>query len=300
MAAKYYVALTEYGSSLIAQAHNVVSIQLTEMVIGDANNQPYEPIDQKSRTSLVNECARVPIQSVEILGQIARVSATIEANIGGFNMHEYGFVDATGQLVYIANFHGAYKPIISEGAGGELEIVTEIKAASGAQVLVQIDSNIVTANREWVLEQLNKFKELMIRRHDIAVGDLFITNTLFKSAALVAEHKGYGQWEKHGDGHALVSRALQENDQSPKWMKTIGNTGGEDNHTLTINEMPKHRHSLGDASGTSGGGRTPDLNDRPSDNPALSDTDSIGYTGGSQPHNNIQKSIIVDVWRRIA
>lgn len=156
MAAKYYVSLTEYGSSLIAQAHNVVSIQLTEMVIGDANNQPYDPIDQKGRTTLVNERARVPVQSVEIIGQIARVSATIEAQIGGFNMHEYGFIDATGKLVYIANFHGAYKPVIAEGAGGELEIVTDIKAAAGAQILVQIDSNVVTANKQWVLNQLDK------------------------------------------------------------------------------------------------------------------------------------------------
>ncbi|WP_151803179.1 phage tail-collar fiber domain-containing protein [Acinetobacter guillouiae] len=156
MAAKYYVALTEYGSSLIAQAHNVVSIQLTAMVIGDANNQPYDPIDQKGRTTLINERAKVPVQSVEIIGQIARVSATIEAQIGGFNIHEYGFIDATGKLVYIANFHGAYKPAIAEGAGGELEIVTDIKANSGAQILVQIDSNVVTANKQWVLNQLDK------------------------------------------------------------------------------------------------------------------------------------------------
>ncbi|RYL25918.1 phage tail protein [Acinetobacter piscicola] len=156
MAAKYYVALTEYGASLIAQAHDQVKIELKDMVIGDANNQPYEPIHQRHRTSLVNQRASVPIQSVEIIDQIAKITATISAHIGGFNFHEYGFTDRTGKLVYIANFHGAYKPIIDEGAGGEIQLITDIKAESGAQVLLAVDPNIVTATKDWVLKIINE------------------------------------------------------------------------------------------------------------------------------------------------
>ncbi|AMW79752.1 hypothetical protein AMD27_13165 [Acinetobacter sp. TGL-Y2] len=294
MAAKYYVTLTDYGSSLIAQAHNVVSIQLTAMVIGDANNQPYEPIDQKNRTTLVNERARVPIQSVQIEGQIARVSATLEAHIGGFNMHEYGFIDTTGQLVYIANFHGAYKPIISEGAGGELEIVTDIKADAGAQVLIQIDSNVVTANKQWVLDQLNSIKELMLSRHDIAVGDPFITTLLFNNSDEVAEHKGYGSWQKYGDGHALVSRALDSNEEAPTFMKIMGSTGGKFKHQLTIEELPKHRLPIDATTSDSGGSARPSFNFT-TDAPANLKTEEIG---ADQAHNIVQKSIVIDVWIR--
>lgn len=296
MAAKYYVTLTDYGSSLIAQAHNVVSIQLTAMVIGDANNQPYEPLTQKSRTTLVNERARVPIQSVEVIGQIARVSATIEANIGGFNMHEYGFIDATGQLVYIANFHGAYKPMIAEGAGGELEIVTDIKADSGAQVLVQIDSNVVTANKQWVLDQLNSFKETILSRHDIAIGDPFITTLLFNNSNEVTDHKGYGKWQKFGDGHALVSRALNANVDAPSFMKTIGNTGGEYKHQLSIAELPKHSFDINATTTDSGGTARPSFNFS-TDKPSNLRTNEVG---GDQAHNIVQKSIVVDVWVRTA
>lgn len=300
MPARYYVTLTDYGSSLIAQAHNVVSIQLTEMVIGDANNQPYEPIDQKSRTTLVNQRASVPIQSVEIIGQIARVSATIEAHIGGFNMHEYGFIDATGQLVYIANYHGAYKPVIAEGAGGELEIVTDIKANAGALVLVQIDPNIVTANKEWVRNQLNELKEALLEdirvaSEDVAIGDLFLTTTSFPNAEAVHEHKKFGTWQRYGDGQVLVLVANQNNNDAPTFMKIMGSSGGEYKHQLTIAELPRHRFSIDMADQDTSGGTIAD-----GSNNGAGGTGYTNYLGDDQAHNIVQPSIVIGAWLRIA
>ena len=155
MAAKFYVTLTDYGATQVAQAHDVASITLTQMVIGDANGVPYDPIDQKSRTSLVHQRATVPVQSVVINGAVTTVTATLPANIGGFNLHEIGLKDNTGQLIYIGNYHGAYKPVIAEGAGGELTIVIDITAESGKAALIEIDPNVVTANKDWVIAQIN-------------------------------------------------------------------------------------------------------------------------------------------------
>lgn len=152
MTAKYYVTLTDYGATLVAQAHDVASIALNQMVIGDADGIPYDPIDQKGRTALVNQKASVPVQSVVINGAVTTVTATITANIGGFNLHEIGLKDSTGQLVYIGNYHGGYKPIIAEGAGGELTIVIDITSESGKEALIEIDQNVVTANKEWVID----------------------------------------------------------------------------------------------------------------------------------------------------
>lgn len=159
MTAKYYVTLTDYGATLVAQAHDVASIVLTQMVIGDANGIPYDPIDQKSRTSLVNQRATVPVQAVTIEGAVTTVTATVAANIGGFNLHEIGLKDSTGQLVYIGNYHGGYKPAIAEGAGGELTIVIDITAESGKEALIEIDPNVVTANKDWVLNHLEELSQ---------------------------------------------------------------------------------------------------------------------------------------------
>lgn len=159
MTAKYYVTLTDYGATQVAQAHDVASITLSQMVIGDANGIPYDPIDQKSRTALVNQRASVPVQSVTIEGAVTTVTATVAANIGGFNLHEIGLKDSTGQLVYIGNYHGGYKPVIAEGAGGELTIVIDITAESGKAALISIDPNVVTANKDWVITQINSLSE---------------------------------------------------------------------------------------------------------------------------------------------
>lgn len=137
-----------------------LQITLSQMVIGDANGIPYDPIDQKSRTALVNQRASVPVQSVVINGAVTTVTATLPANIGGFNLHEIGLKDSTGQLVYIGNYHGGYKPVIAEGAGGELTIVIDITAESGKAALIEIDPNVVTANKDWVIENFASILDL--------------------------------------------------------------------------------------------------------------------------------------------
>jgi len=325
MSAKYYVTLTDHGSQLVAEAHHVQTINLTEMVIGDANDIPYLPIDKKDLTQLVHQTAAVEIREIKIADGIATVSAIIPANIGGFNIHEIGLKDASGQLVYIGNYHGAYKPIIAEGAGGELEIVIDIKASAGAEALIEINPFIISADKAWVLEKFNELMEEIRSKEEIQVGDLFITTLNFIDSEAVAEHKKYGIWEKFGDGHALVARASAANELAPEFMKTIGESDGEYEHEITKSEMPEHDHidegspynklvaSLRDITPSDGdglGSTNPAGAASPSYNKSYiqtSDITAAQYTnmtikknGGGQAHNNIQPSIIVDVWKRTA
>ena len=110
-------------------------------------------------------------------------------------------------------------------------------------------------------------------------------------------------WEKVFAGRVLVGL-----DTSQTEFNTIGNTGGEKNHILTIEEMPSHNHDMKDntyggyvnALGikSDGGGGSRKL-------PSFAQTDTHSlyipdYTGGSKAHNNMPPYQVVAYWKRIS
>lgn len=197
MVAIYYVTPTNYGLSLIAQAHQTESILLSELVLGDADGSPYDPISKVDRTSLVNQRAAVPVQSVQrVNNNTVEVRALVGNHIGGFNLHEVGLTDATGQLVYIGNHHGGYKPELAEGAAGEIQYTIEIAPAQGASALIQA-INPVTASQNWVLEKLEQHKNAKDPHPqyatDLAVDESvnYLIGLLLQHAAATNPHPQY-------------------------------------------------------------------------------------------------------------
>jgi len=93
---------------------------------------------------------------------------------------------------------------------------------------------------------------------------------------------GVGYGDGDGDGTALTARNL-------------GGSGGEENHKLTLNEMPIHNHSgstgitAGANTGKTGttGGLTSDVADDGSHSHTIPDA------GGDVPHNNMQPFLVI-------
>lgn len=108
-----------------------------------------------------------------------------------------------------------------------------------------------------------------------------------------------GTWVLDQSGTVLVSKSSAS---SSKFNGDVNTVVGEEEHTLTTNEMPKHNHNLIASEG--GNILFPPYS-------AKSNGDSgnveIGgyatittYAGENQPHNNVQPSKIVNRWHRTA
>ena len=73
---------------------------------------------------------------------------------------------------------------------------------------------------------------------------------------------------------------------------TIGKTGGEKKHKLTINEIPSHNHGVSIVSASNAWG--------PNYSNGISRKESTINTGGGQPHNNLPPYKVVSYWKRVS
>lgn len=96
-------------------------------------------------------------------------------------------------------------------------------------------------------------------------------------------------WKRIASGKMLVGIDSADTD-----FNTIGKTGGEKTHTLTIDEIPSHSHNTYyGPSGNVYAGTTTTKTASPRD-------DLITYTGGGQAHNNMPPYQVVALWQRVS
>lgn len=105
-----------------------------------------------------------------------------------------------------------------------------------------------------------------------------------------ATYLGFGTWVLWGAGKVPVGVDTADTDFS-----TVEKTGGEKTHTLTISEMPSHRHDAryGDTENGDGSGYR-------FSNTTGTSTQIIQATGGGGAHNNLQPYITCYMWKRTA
>lgn len=130
------------------------------------------------------------------------------------------------------------------------------------------------------------------------VDDIYITT----SSGDPKERLGYGTWERFAEGRVLVGVSTSVSNEIPQWVKTSGSTHGEYEHKLSIAEMPSHRHKLkhgrDNGSTDNNAGTLASDTDRWSNQYIPDSTQEA--VGGDQPHNNVQPSIVVYMWKRTA
>ena len=111
-------------------------------------------------------------------------------------------------------------------------------------------------------------------------------------------------WER-----TLIGKTPIGIDSNDTDFDTIGNTGGEKNHTLTVDEMPIHDHQNFYVSND--GNRNPAVSTYSGDSSGvyakLEDSWESGRgplvsggSGGNQSHNILQPYEVVAFWKRIA
>lgn len=79
---------------------------------------------------------------------------------------------------------------------------------------------------------------------------------------------------------------------------SAGSTGGEETHTLSINEMPNHSHNAG--SGSAFQVYEGNIGFAKGNYYTRGNQSNTGTIGGSQAHNNMPPYLVVHVWKRIS
>ena len=168
-----------------------------------------------------------------------------------------------------------------------------VKAEIKAEINAVKDE--INAVKDETKAEINAVKGAIndVTRHTTHVGQIILSTTL-NTAAKVKNIYG-GNWEAFGAGKVLIGAGSNGGRSF-----TAGSTGGEYTHTLTINEMPSHTHTVtdryfkrneGDQLGNTHG-------DELLGNTYTTSTTSAA--GGGQAHNNMQPYVVVYMWRRVS
>ena len=167
-----------------------------------------------------------------------------------------------------------------------------------------VSANVATAANSEKLSG-KSLAEIMLALYP--VGSIYISTSSTSPASLFG-----GEWTQINGRFLIGTGAPENNDDgtSPgSYDFAADSKGGEATHTLTINEMPSHNHSLvrqqwymsdSVVSSMSGSIFSWKSNEGGTTSGTYTNTYDIGYTGGSNPHNNLPPYLAVYMWKRVS
>lgn len=131
----------------------------------------------------------------------------------------------------------------------------------------------------------NNFNEILNLLCPVGKVEVFFDNNDHSN------HLGF-TWERTSIGRVPVG--INSNDSD---FNTIGKTGGEKTHKLTIEEMPSHHHRL---AGNHNSGNYVETVPFGSSSTALNHNIFTDAEGGNQEHNNLQPYEVMAFWKRVS
>lgn len=184
-------------------------------------------------------------------------------------------------LYFKINTASGYKQAFGTVRGGLLALGSDELVAC----LYGYDKN---QKPQWVYKEGSNyvFKDLALKDDIYPVGAIYMSVSPTSPASLFG-----GTWTSWGSGRVPVGINLSDSD-----FKTAEKTGGEKEHTLTVDEMPRHNHTISN--------RLSGSQSLSGDYGAylLAGTNNswVKDTGGDQPHNNLQPYITCYMWKRVS
>lgn len=127
--------------------------------------------------------------------------------------------------------------------------------------------------------------------NQLPVGSLYFNATDTTNPATLL---GYGTWVSFGEGRVILGVGTGTDENAVSRTYAAGDSAGEYEHTLTIDEMPTHDHGYNQGLFDTQSGQ----ND--AGNISTGENIRSSTTGGGQSHNNLQPYIAVYIWQRTA
>ncbi|HAS6603847.1 TPA: hypothetical protein I7258_23280 [Vibrio parahaemolyticus] len=165
----------QYGSILTILGENAEQngklqnkqITFTHMAIGDANDEYVQP--DRKQTALVNELARIPVNSVDVLQPtpdsvpMLKVEAILPDDVNDLVIREFAAVatfDGNTYFHAVGNNARIYVPPPVNNGNVSTPVTLEmIFVITSADPIVEMDPHVVTASREYVNDNVNKSQE---------------------------------------------------------------------------------------------------------------------------------------------
>ena len=148
---------------------------------------------------------------------------------------------------------------------------------------------------QWVYKEGSNyvFKDLALKDDIYPVGAIYMSVSPTSPASLFG-----GTWTQWGSGRVPIGINSSDTD-----FNTVEKTGGEKEHTLTVDETPSHKHDIY-------GGNTTTTNILTSSNNngwitllggmAYKNDGTMTTVGNDEPHNNLQPYITCYMWKRVS